>query len=244
MSEINTYVAPEEVLADLLPMVADVGYRYRSKGFYLTQIKYFLEEIGFDTLFDTQERDIDVPADGRIPIPSGLFDIKEMWAFNGTCTPTGRQRVYNKRGYVNDGEKTFSPEMDNVSGDPFSNSASGREGAALFYAVQNGMIMLSPSTLLYQKVKVIFSGTFGEIGSVPFIPMYFRRACLDWTAAEICKQRIAEDPQKFSALYNIYLNASATPYEGSYDKAKSRVARMSPKEREDYKQYWASTSYK
>ena len=243
MSEINTYVSPDEVLADLLTMVLDVDYRWRSRGFYLTQIKYFLEELGFDTLFDTQDRDIEIPANGRIPIPSGLFDIKEMWVFSGTCTPTGRQRVYNKRGYINDGEKTFSPEMDNVSGDPFSANKSNRE-SALFYAVQNGMIMLSPSCLLYEKVKVVFSGTFGEIGAVPFIPMHCRRACLDWTAAEICKLRMAENPEPFAGLYNMYNQASSRPFEGTYDTAKRRIARMSPKQREDYKQYWASTSYK
>lgn len=240
MSYTNTYIAPSEVIADLLPIVDDVSRHWRSEGFYMTYIKYFLEEIGFDTLFDTQERDLEIPSNRRIPIPTGLFDIKEMYAFSGECTATNRQRVYTKRGYTFDGKNNFSPEMDTMYNDPFSDVQTGREGSALYCNVQNGMIMLSPACGYFDKIKVLFSGTFGEIDGVPFIPHFFRKACLDWCAKEILRQRMAEDP-KFERMYAINNAESMTPFTGSFDRAKARVVRMSPKQREDWKQYFATT---
>ena len=91
----QSFVTVNEILADVLKIVKDSSFKVNSRGFYVSQIQQALEELSFDTYFDERSEVFEVPADLRLDMPKGAFNLKNMYLFNGTeCDISRSQNVY------------------------------------------------------------------------------------------------------------------------------------------------------
>lgn len=198
------FITPEQILADVLKFVDDEGFRLNSRGFYVSQMQQALQELSYDTFFDVQREAFDVPADLKLELPEGAFNIKQMYLFNGTvCNISTAQNVYHSRNYITDGngfvkrdrgnlnrnDPFYTPRSrtrdkhldDALNGAPFNSrqiiSTGGSSISELFfYGIQSGLIMFSQSATKFEKVLIVFNGTGGKIGDTPCIPQYLREA--------------------------------------------------------------------
>jgi len=200
----ENFVTPDQILADVLKFVDDEDFRLNTRGFYVSQMQQALQELAYDTFFDERTQAFDVPADLKLEMPEGAFNIRQMYLFNGTkCNIKTAQNVYWSRNYITDGkgfvkrdrgnlnrndpfyaprERTRDKHLDDaLDGAPFNNSRQITSGGSnvsqlFFYGIQSGLIMLSPSCTKFEKILIVFNGTGGKIGDIPCIPQYLREA--------------------------------------------------------------------
>jgi len=254
----HSFVTSNEILSDVVRIVQDQDYRINSKGYYNSLIQQAIEELAFDTYFDERSEIFDIPENGRIELPRGAFNIKQMYAFDGDRCDVGKtENIYFKRNFIRGGSSGFfSRNKGNNSGDPFypsdtfvnRGSSDGPIGArngvngSLYYGIQDGIVMLSDAVLRRQKVMIVYNGVGGDIGEVPFIPTFLRQAVKDWVSSRGLDVRISQSVgtpeftswQSIKAGIDFRLNQD---FDGSWAKAEYRVKKLDSKHREDYKEY-------
>ena len=239
------YVTVNEILADVLKVVQDSDFRVNSPGWYTSQVRQALEELAFETYFDERTIQLDIPDNRRIEMPKGMFNIINMYLFNGDeCDINRSTPVYYKKNFINSksGRGYVANQKGDNNGDPFYKQTSdGNSPTAIYYyAVQNGTIMLSSNAGNYQKVFIEYSGTGGDIGEAPFIPIFLRQAVKDYVAVNALEVRVAEAPlaelNRWSAILAYHKRNLDDEYEGSWAKATRRVKKLDFKERKDIKE--------
>jgi hypothetical protein len=235
------------ILADVLMELQDEDTTLFTKGWYVSQIQQSLEELGFDTFFEDQQQDIDIPKETmKFHIPSGCFNLKEIYVFNtdDCCNITNMQNVwwkdrFNTQGFNKGYTARNQPGIKDPYIEPYTPTAeSGMY--LLWYNVINGIIHLSDSCQPFDKVRVIYNGVMANIGDTPFVPRIFRQAVKDWVSEKAYRYMMNRDPRRFTPLWkniNIVLNA---PYNGSWDVAKQRAAALDSKMKSDLKEYLSS----
>ena len=145
-------------------------------------------------------------------------------------------------GYVanNKGNNT-DPFTRRLGVDPMLNSG------LYYYAIQNGVIMLSSNCGNYQKLFVHYNGTGGDVGEVPFIPLFLRQAVKDYVTVNALEVRIAESElsqmSRWSNLLSYHKKNLEEHYDGSWAKAEKRVRKLDMKERKDIKEYMQKMYY-
>ena len=189
----NSFVSPDEIMADVALFAGDSDFRMVSQGWYISQIQQALQELAFDTFFDKQSLSFEMPENLRHEMPEGMFNLTEMYLFNGdVCNIQNAQNVWFKRRYFTGGNGYVARDTNNNNNDPFYKNRTGR-GDRLrsdgyrqnggrsetinnlyYYNIDNGYIMFSSSCLKFEKVFIQYSGMGCNIGDQPIIPTYLR----------------------------------------------------------------------
>lgn len=256
----NTFCTPDHILADVLKAVDDERFEINTKGWYISQIQQALEEMAFQSFFDEQEASFTIPENRNILIPSGLFNINQIYGFNGdTCDITRSQKIWHKRNFNTKGNGYFARNKGNNGSDPFYDRVTGNMSRAAqtsrqsfqvgvenhyFYNVQNGIIMLSAKCADFQNIYILFNGTGCDIGDIPIIPNFLRQYVKDYTTEIALRMRLAKDRSgSWSQLWKITESKLNQQYDGSAAKAKRFIAAMDNNEREDLSEYLSKSAW-
>ena len=237
----NDFVSTNHILAEALVNVNDVDLRNGfTKGWFISRIQDALQELAFDTFYQTITDDIDFPKDKlAIPMPKNAFNIREIHVYNSTCCNTNTsaivhwKRLYNNKGGATEGYTARSKDQGSSSpNDPFFKRHAGAD-SALYANIQNGMIMFSASCRKYSKIRLVYNGMGVEIGDEPIIPRFFERFINDWIEERYYSAMKARDPRKYRGLgQDAKMNL-----ERSLMKAKMRVSSMNTYEKESLEEY-------
>jgi hypothetical protein len=238
----DSYITPDEILANVLNEVGDEDYRTFTRGWYMSQIQRCLEELSFDSCMLQLDDDFEFPADTfRLYLPANTFNVKEIFVYNGTLgSPSNLEPVRWKRNY-----KTKGPDKryfgNNTAASNYQDLyitpiTSDTESLLLFANVYNGMVEFSQSCSSYSFVKLYYNGTLTPIGETPFVPQFFRQAVELWVALQYYRAMRRRD-QKYNSLFNSVYAELNKPFTGVWDKAVVRAKSLDSKLGEDLKEY-------
>lgn len=239
------YVTVNEILADVLKVVKDSDFRLNSPGWYTSQIQQALEELAFETYFDERTIAVDIPANKRVEMPQGAFNIKDLYLFNGDECVIGRsQPVHYKKNFIS--SKSGQGYVANQKGDNGTDRIMKKTfdqqypRNLYFYAVQNGEIMLSSNAGNFEKLFIVYNGTGGNVGDAPFIPLFLRQAVKDYVTVAALEVKVAEvelgELNRWNAILAMHKGNLERDYTGSWDKAQKRVKKLDFKERKEIKE--------
>tara|TARA_Y100000593_G_C4323838_1_gene345642 strand:+ start:2551 stop:3288 length:738 start_codon:yes stop_codon:yes gene_type:complete len=242
----NDFISTNQLLADILINVNDEDYKQHgfTKGFYVSAIQQALEEMSFDTFFDEQTMDVDIPSNFRIRMPKNIFNIREMYVHKGTCcSPRSSAIVHWKRLYNNKGGdgSQYTAKRKNEGSDPIYRpklTISGIDGAAIYANIQNGTIMLSSNVSGYSKLRIIANGMGVEIGDEPVVPRFLRQVTIDWVTERTFRALAAKDMR----LRNLWSDSSMK-LQQSQLKAERRIKGMDTWERDSMREYLGRLNY-
>ena len=242
----------ENILADAIMFTGDPEMRLLGKGFYARQAKRGLDEMGFETMFDLRYQDIEMPHDLRLPMPSGAWNLRDIFAFNTYLPETEEQnrccqiidstRIFHKNNFLSTGyQNGYTARNKTNQWDyfviPFSN-----DSAAYFYNVQNGMIMLSDACNIYQYVRIVYNGTPSDIDKTNMIPPFCRNAIVGYVVERALFALKSRDKAYridwMDARADLYSPTSRTS-SSKWDEAKYRLKSMDKKQRDDLAEYLA-----
>lgn len=254
----NDFVSVNHILAEVSMTLNDADYRKGfSIGWYTSRIQDALQELAFDTFFDTITIDKDVPKDTlSMELPQNVFNIREIYLYNGSCCmPSTSQVVWYKRLYNNNGKgeqytAKIKDQGDSNGDDPFLpssynyNSALAYVGNKYYANVQNGRIMLSSECKAYDKIRLVVNGMGTAIGDTPIVPRFFERAINDYVEERFYNAMKSREVRKYRPLWNDAFSRLNDPREGSWKKARMRISSMDSWEKESYNEYISSMYHK
>lgn len=259
----ESFASPEEILSFVTKLTDDEEYKFISKGWYTSQIQQALQALAFDTFFDERHSSLSIPANLRIKLPSGAFNVSKMYLYNGTvCDIKNSQNVFWKREYFTGGSGYLASDKYN-NNDPFfqNRMADGKDrssgidrpgevrtgGNLYFFNIVEGIIMLSPNCAAFQNLYISYNGMGCDYGDKPVIPRFLQQAVNFWVADKALsirrsKSKDAFELNKWNLIYNsnlVSLNGRSM-YDGEWYKAEVRVKSMDNKARKDLKEYLTS----
>lgn len=237
----DSYITPDEILANVLNEVGDEDYKTFTRGWYMSQIQQCLEELSFDSCMIQQDDDFEFPADTfRLYLPANTFNVREILVYNGTLgNPSNLQTVRWKKNYRTKGRDKgyFAVNNSTLDQDLYITPLTSDSESTLLYAnVYNGMIEFSQSCSSYSFVKLYYNGTLTPIGETPFVPQFFRQAVELWVVLQYYRAMRRRD-QKFNTLFNSVYAELNKPFTGVWDKAVVRSKSLDSKLGEDLKEY-------
>ncbi len=250
----QSYVSINEILADVLKTVKDSDYKTSSKGWYTSQIQQALEELSFDTFFDEQHQAFDLPETLRLEMPKGAFNLIALYGFNGNrCSYGPSNNIYYKRNYINapSGSGYVAGDKWTNDTDPFfmkrGGESSGPENL-LYFGIQKGLLMFSPSCSKFQKVMMVYNGIMTDIGEAPIVPQFFRQAVKEYVTVRALEEKMTESvgTNEYGHWANLKANYESKlnhPYDGSWIKAERRAKSLNAKVRRDIKEYFTQLNY-
>lgn len=257
----GTYYSSEILLAKILPMVDDRGYRRAPKGFYISLIQQALEELGMSTFFDERRESFDFPSETlTLDLPKGCFNVKNVYLFNGDeCNIANSIKVWWKRNYFTRGNGFIANDKWNNFLDPFysshNSSINSRQNLALiryeaqqsarfYYNIQMGKLMLSSYCRgVANKVHIHYNGIGGDIADAPIIPVFLRTAVEDWVIETILRFLMAEDYKRWAGLWQIYDARLNAPYTGSKAEAELRIKSLNSSESSELFEYLSRAAW-
>ena len=246
----HSYVSVNEILADVLKITNDAGFKINSRGWYISQIRQALQELSFDTFFDERNEELLIPNDLRVELPKGAFNLKQIFLFNGTKCNVGKNtpNVYFKQNYWTGGTGYLARDKWDNNDDPFYRDRSSNDPKLHYFGIQNGLIMLSESCRKYEKIMVFYNGIGGEIDNTPVIPQFFRQAVKDYVSSSGLEASIAQELEpakmnKLTYLKNAVDTRMNKEYDGSWAKAEQRAKHTDKKIRQDMTEYLARMNY-
>lgn len=263
----SAFVTPEEVLSDVLSIVDDRGYKFKSKGFYENQIENALQELAFDTFFDRKSTIIPVPQNLRVEMPDNSFNIRNLYVFNGTaCNIASAQKLWHKRNYWTGGNGLLARDRGNNNNDPFYKDRTHTKDPVdvpgkivpgvsqlndvYFYNIEGGIIMVSPNCRGYQNLFIQYNGTGVGSSDKPIIPKFLKEAVKGWVAEQILVMRMSHSSGgefvKWQSVHNTVLQklrGRRSEFDGDWYKAEERVKTLDKNEREDLKEYLTRLGY-
>lgn len=195
MDTIDT-ISPRMIIRDVIARVGDQSFNHGlSEGWYMTQVRKMLDKMAYKTSFDQQTIDIAIDKVSlQIEVPKGVWNIKEMYVWNGVNFVLGAsQQLWWKRQFNNTpgGANYTALQKDNdftFSGDPIVDDytfiLNGFTGFVnlLWFNVENGLLMLSPGCAGWTYVRMKYGGTYGDISEVKFVPRIFWEYAEDFIA--------------------------------------------------------------
>jgi hypothetical protein len=244
----DTFLTIDEILADVLEAVNDKPMRLFSKGFYLRQIKMGLEKLNFQAPFISMFYDMDMPERLVIDIPSGAWDINDMFAFHplkddncNPCTVGASAKIYHKANFLTTGKgEGYTAHTKPHQRDPFNPHFYIHDERILFYNVQNGLIMLSEACGAYPKLRIVARGTPKDVDKVKIIPPFAREALIGWGVERAFFSLKAQD-QKYRVMWvdakqDLFVQQSKTKY-SKWEEAEILIRKMDKKVMNDLSQY-------
>lgn len=237
------YVSADEIIADVTSIAVDDEMREFSPGWYISQVQQALTELAYDTYFDDREWEALIPKCLEIELPSGLFNITNVYVFSGNNCGIGyMQNVHYARNYIRKGGAMFK-EQRGVNGEPVMDPVIRPTTAAgpCFYNTRNGKLTLSDACLAYEKVFVTYKGLGCDFGSAPIIPHYLRDAVKWWVAHEALNIRSNREPGRWDRALDQAsrkLHGDGRPSNpGAWLSARRRVQAIDEKAGRDIQRY-------
>lgn len=225
----------DDFLSEILPLCDDERYRNGfTRGWYISGIQRCLDELGFETFFAYQTTDIDLNKESlQLPVPCNMFNIREMYLFNGECTPETYVIVYWKKQFNNGkGGDKYTAARNNGNFnmiDPFYPQSF--IGDNVYYAnIQNGTIMLGANSRGYDKIRIVGNVAGSTIGNKFEVPRFFRQVIVDFVCERYFRAKIAKGDRTAISLQRLYddnLYSFKPDKAGSWKTAKARIAEMS-----------------
>jgi hypothetical protein len=252
----NDFVSANHILAEITSTVDDKAFRNGfPKGWFMSRIQDAMQELAVDTMYFKLQHDEEIPASLQVKIPENVFNIREIYLYNGSfCNPIKTQNVYYKRlfnnNYDGQGYTAMIKDDGSNSGDPFvgdlsRNSITSPYNLYDYYAnEQNGILMLSRSSIGYKYIRIIFNGFGTAVGDIPIIPRMFEEAIKDFVYVRYYNAMKSRDPRKYRPLWIDAKNDLENPQTGSWNKARKRANSMNTYERESMNLYIGSLIHK
>ena len=230
------------VLSDILINVDDENYSKFNKGYYISLIQQALEQLSLQTMFLKVERDIAMPTTLSYQIESGCFNLREIYAYTGTCCNKSTARnLWWKKDYRTKGvSESYLSRVNGNTDDPFLPTFQS-QSTTYWYGIENNTVYVSPSCAGYSRLNMVFNGSITILGSTPTIPIQLREAVVDWcTYKLICKLVIRKPSLRTSsvdAYQRLYDRAN-----GSWVQAKMWCQNMDTKSRSDLLEYLSKSN--
>jgi len=238
-------VSFNDILSELLKACDDEELRKgHTLGWHKSGIQRAVEALAFESYYDDITVFVDINTTCMTAeMPVNLFNIKQIYAFNGECVPASSVKVYWKRLFNNKNGNGTNYTADrrefNASVDPYFPMS--WVSTNVFYAnEQNGVIMLSSNLNAYSKLKIIGNGAGGIIGDDPVIPRVFRNVIWKWAALRFFRTEMAKGNTVAAAMYKVYDNelyGASRGRNSEWDNAVNHVKRMSTWKRESANLY-------
>ncbi len=251
------FVSMNQILSDVLMMTDDENLRKGiTKGYYVSQMQQAIEELAFDTFFDEVTDDIKFDSEFstrlNLEMPNNVFNIREMYLFNGACcTPESSVIVHWKRQFNNSqGGTAFTAKR--VTGNrsqrdpiyPTDNTNPEFPSSNLYYAnVQNGLIMFSSNCQGFTHLRLVYNGTGGAIGDEPIIPRFLRQAVIDFTVEKAYSVLKAKDSRKYRILWGDVAAKLNDPRNGTWVNAERRIKSLDTWARDEMKEWLGRPNY-
>jgi len=238
-------LTPDQIKADILLTLGDEAERVFNPGWYVSQIEQALTELEIDSMFNEVYKDFPVPESLSIKIPSGCFNLRNVYLYSGDCCEvTNQVNVYWKRNYKLAKGSTYTANNKPSIEDPFITNPISDDSHVYFFNVNNGFIELSSSCLGYDNIRIQFNGVSTEIGQVPMIPRLFRQAIKSWVLCEAYKAMRRFDAKTYNSLFNQeYMLLMGNPYDSLWPVAIKRAKNMDTKYKSDFKEYMSRMNY-
>ena len=253
-------ISLREILADVLYRVADEGTTKLGEKYYFRQIRQVVEELNFQTLFLTQELDIDMPSDFSLLIPKGIFNLKEVYVFKtkienserencvrSCCTPEKMTKVFPKHcGLTNNYKHRNHQETEHFLHSLY------KYDNLLFYDVdkENNIIKFSKGCEFYNKIRLVANGFMsGNIYDLKIVPPFVREAVVLRVVEKVCPVMVAHkiDPQIYMGILKTTkeeLYGKKGTYQGNmWEDALYRLKRSDDSEIKALKIYYSHLNY-
>lgn len=254
----NDFVSIDHLLAEITSTVNDIEFRKGfKKGWYISRIQDALKELSFDTFWQKVTHDWEVPANCRIPMPPNVFNIREIYLYNGTlCNPQDTQVLYWKRlfdnSYSGDGYTAKVKDDGSNSADIYqpnqrlnTNNLRGFSGPKFYYNVnEDGIIMISKPCTSWPFIRIRFNGMGVPNGDVPIVPSFFERAVVDYVKLKFYDAMKSRDPRMYRPLWVDAKGDLEDLQNGSWNKARKRIKSMDTLEKESMEEYLSSMYHK
>jgi hypothetical protein len=254
----ESYCSIKEIKADILLNVNDENERLLSPGFYDRQVKKALEELSFDTMFNVVYIDMDIPSTLNMNIPRNMWNVNDIFVWKhgsvdcnqptcNDCSISGMERVFYKRNYISKGKGYGYTARNHENGvDPFMRR-SGNGGGLMWYNVVNGVIMLSESCKVFDRIRIVANGLMtADINNANIIPMFVRDAVTLWATERAAFALKSRDP-KYRVIWMDTRLMLYTPLSRAtasvWDEAKFRLKKRDKKEVDDFNTYLSLMNY-
>lgn len=247
-------VSIQDILSRALVFCQDEDYRNGfTKGFYIALIQLALEELAFDTFYQVVTDDIDLSVTDfktcfQMEVPANIFNIREIYFFNGSCAqPEGQVQVYWKRLFNNGkGGTNYTAKNNDMGGsaiDPYYPLA--YVGANVYYAnIFNGLMMFSRNSTGFKYLRVVGNGAGTPIGDDPVIPKFFRTAITDYVCESYFRTQMTKD-RAYAQDWRIYYDRLHNEKNGSWHIAEKRAKKLSTWKKDTIREtnpLWAANS--
>lgn len=237
---VNNLLSINNVLADVLVAVDDEAMQKLTPGFYRSQVKLGLDELGFDVGFLKVTEDIELPEDLILDTPKGCYNLNNINVYTGTPDSVGYvENVYWRKGATTRGPATGTVANINEWNvtDPFF-KVNVNASSLYYFTVQNGIIRLSPACSGFDYVRLVFNGIpSGNMDEIAMVPPEVRKAVVLW-ATEKCAGFLKLRDARYRT---IEMDAAARLGEyslnGAWHEAKMRLNALDTKKLKDAIKY-------
>ncbi len=245
----DSFITPDQILADVLTETEDYDFREFTKGWYISQMQQCLEKLSFNTFMKTIDDDFAFPSDtNSMTLPANTFNLKAIFVYNGTIgNPTDSEIVNWKRGASRKNTNAFfANNKASHNEDPyyaFATLSDGNEAVQLWAAIDNGVITFSDQCATYEFVHLRYNGTLTAIGETPFVPQFFRQTVKLFCALEYYRRMRKRHPRTFRVLFQDTYNELYAPFTGEWAQALKLSKSMDSKARKDMNEYLSKMNY-
>lgn len=259
------YIKTNEIIFMAAGMSGDKDIKVIPRGFYISVISDCFKELNIDSFFLRAHADFLLPDHHlSIPLPSDCINVRNIWIFDGdACTFEQTKKVWHKENYYTNGNGYVSNDKGNNGQDPYYTSHNllnrrdkslirydntANVNNVLFYNIQNGTLMLSPSCRAAgRKVHIDYNSTGCDVGDAPIIPRFFKTAIEDYTIETALRFRMANEPaliRNWQYLQQIYeRRLDKDGMNGSWHTAIMRVRLMSTAQRNELADYLGKAAW-
>jgi hypothetical protein len=226
----------QEVLADVMVIMDDEDNRKLTPGFYNAQVKYALDELGFDISFLPVTNDYEIPEDLILEMPKGCFNLNSIHIFTGTPDSVGYQEnVYWKKGAQTRGKETGMTS--NVRGwnitDPFFR-VNVSEWSLYYFSVQNGLMRLSDACSAFDYARLNYDGIPSKnLDVVKMIPPECRKAIVLWVTDKCAASLKLRDNKYRAVQVDAVAQLDEYGFNGAWHEAQMRLVRLDRKKFKD-----------
>jgi hypothetical protein len=253
----NDFVDVEHLLAEITSTVNDTDYKKGfPKGWYISRIQDALQELSIDTFWLTAIFDYEIPTNFQIPIPENTFNLREIYAYQGSlCNPVKTQVVYWKRLFDNryDGQGYTARVKDDGSNGAdifqpnqrtYTRNLQGYYGPKYYYNIEEGLLMLSKDCQAFPYIRLKFNMMGSSIGDKPVVPRFFERAVVDYVKTKFYDAMKSRDPRMYRPLWVDAKEDLEDLTHGSWNKAKKRIKTMDTSAKSSMEEYISSMYHK
>lgn len=229
----HNFISINEILADVTLGLNDREERKLSHGFYVAQVRYAIDELGFSTVFLEGHTDVQIPANHIIPTPSNAYRIKSLHVFTGDPNNiTSMENVYWKKGARNSGGKDagFTANYYPGMADIYFGSLPCVLDSVYWFIYNNGNIILSDGCSSFDYLRIVYSGIpSGTLDDMAMIPPEVRKAIVLWVTEKCAGFLKATFPEYRTIQLDAAAQLDEYGFNGAWNEAKGRIKYLGKK---------------